>query len=402
MDYSSLPIRIFLNPWEDLMKLAVQHPEGYDTDLKMVRYISNQSSLTIPGVLISTWKVDIQIQNQFNVQDARHIQDRFGSFFGSRPSVKSRGINGYLGSRFSSMSNITPTHGPSTLFKASYFRSSYDKDHLHYHLQGKLHNSAQRIIQLSKKFNNYYISFVGDKTCKRLIVTSGSKERSSRQLTQNGHLVQRKEALAGKYIGFFNTYHIDSSDIVTSSTIWKKYYQKIDRYSNTLGYNKIMDIYKNLNFGLPTTCGYNKLSVTGNEKKIEGWFIVGPLALPIENGAVHHFLGWTFPHCTTVPYLRRDGKIYTLNTKDEETYIFAWGSSGGRAHAEAAVDASTTKDIKNEEQKEEFHKNRSKKRMFSTDVAGRTRSSGTVISPNNKGMNVLEVETANINSEKKN
>lgn len=88
-----------------------------------------------------------------------------------------------------------------------------------------------------------------------------------------------------------------------------------------------------IGFGLPTTCGYNLISHTGKEKDIEGWFLMGRIAVPLVEGAVHHFLGWSFPHCTSVPYIRTSNKILTLNLLDEESYVVAWGSSGGSKHA---------------------------------------------------------------------
>ena len=336
-EYSCMPLRVFISDTDQFSKLKECKDNVYDAECNIITYKSEKPNSKILGVMVSVWFVEEQSKHLFTIEDARHVQDRFGTFFGSRTSVPCRGINGYLGRRLSHQSNITPTHGPGTTFTASYFRGYYNKDHLHYPLQGKIRRSADMVLSASKKFNDAYIQFVGDKTCNRLIWTQGAKERNITHMTSCGDMIQTNKSLAGKYIGFFNKLHVDKQDQVRSDELWDVFHEKIKNYSNLPGHKNIVELQRLIDFGLPTTCGYNFTSNRGEEKHIEGWFLMGRIAVPLVEGAVHHFMGWSFPHCTSVPYIRRRNKIITLNLHDEESYILAWGSSGGTQHAVAAT-----------------------------------------------------------------
>ena len=197
--------------------------------------------------------------------------------------------------------------------------------------------SAERVLAAAKKYNNPYIQFVGDKTCNRLIWTQGAKERNITHMTSCGDMIHSKESLVGKCVGFFNKFHVDKQDRVSSDKMWVAFYEKIKNYSNLPASKKISEMRDLIGFGLPTTCGYNFITNNVEENLIEGWFLMGRMAVPLVEGAVHHFLGWSFPHCTSVPYIRRRNTVFTLNAFDEESYVVAWGSSGGSSHAAAAM-----------------------------------------------------------------
>ena len=336
-EYACTPLRVFISDADQFSKLKECKDNVYDAEYNIITYKSEKPNSKILGVMVSSWFVEEASKCLFTMEDARHIQDRFGTFFGSRTSVPCRGINGYLGRRLSHQSNVTPTHGPGTVFTASYFRGYYNKDHLHYSLQGKIRRSADIVLNASKKFNDAYIQFIGDKTCNRLIWTQGAKQRNLTHMTSCGDMIQHNESLAGKHIGFFNKLHVDKLDRVRSDELWDVFHEKIKKHSNLPGYQNIMELRRLIGFGLPTTCGYNFITKTREENHIEGWFLMGRIAVPLVEGAVHHFMGWSFPHCTSVPYICRRNKIITLNLEDEESYILAWGSSGGTQHAAAAT-----------------------------------------------------------------
>ena len=80
--------------------------------------------------------------------------------------------------------------------------------------------------------------------------------------------------------------------------------------------------------GLTTTCGYN---LVGN--KVEAGFVHGVFASRILNGTVQHFLGWMWPHATTVPVAEHGNSILTLNLEKYQAYVVAWGNSGGKKYA---------------------------------------------------------------------
>jgi len=94
-------------------------------------------------------------------------------------------------------------------------------------------------------------------------------------------------------------------------------------------------------FGLPTTCGYQLLSrdlSLENHDLLAFFSMVGlGLAMPLEDGVMHHFMGSMFTHNTSLPLLLRksDGKI-TCSNSDDNFLILGWGTSGGSKEAAAA------------------------------------------------------------------
>ena len=74
--------------------------------------------------------------------------------------------------------------------------------------------------------------------------------------------------------------------------------------------------------------------VSDGKMALQASFVSGFFSVPIGSGDVHHFMGWAFPHCTAVPFVTIENRVYTMNDdEDLRGIVAAWGSGGGKAHA---------------------------------------------------------------------
>ncbi len=325
---STLPLRfMLLESYEDL----VERPTSvYHSKVLFHFEVSNLHPNGLPGVPISTWVGGSEkTSNRFDVSDAHMMQDRFGTFFGSRKTVPSCGMNGYLGPRLSGQPSPTPALGPGTLFQADYFRQHFAEEHLHPYLRSKMLRAAYEVRAVAKAVSPTMLQFVGLDTCTRIIWTQGTLERQVNEFTKGGGVVQKTKKLDG-FVGFFNKAHYDPMDKLDKKH-YSPWFEDISKYRATDGYKKLEDYERGCGIGLPTTCGYNIITPVDTELKAS--FLQTFFSIEIMEGTVHHFCGWAFPHCTAVPFLRVGDRVITQNSKESEAYVMAWGSSGGRAHA---------------------------------------------------------------------
>lgn len=133
-------------------------------------------------------------------------------------------------------------------------------------------------------------------------------------------------------IGFFNTSHIDVMDKLTKDQ--RKSWLQIAR---TRQWSYCLEILHERNdmFCLPTTCAYQFVFRTEGAKfdlhPIAFFSMEGlSMAMELQHGLTHHFMGAAFSHHTCIPLCRRrsDGFINTTNS-DDNILIMAWGSNGG-------------------------------------------------------------------------
>jgi hypothetical protein len=69
------------------------------------------------------------------------------------------------------------------------------------------------------------------------------------------------------------------------------------------------------------------------------------MAVKIEHGTAHHFMGAMFSHQTCLPVCRGPNGNFSANNNNNDFLILAWGTSGGRrevAEAAAAVPVAET------------------------------------------------------------
>ena len=157
-----------------------------------------------------------------------------------------------------------------------------------------------------------------------MIWTQGTSGRDITTLDKNKKLV-RKNLSMGKHrsIGFCNKPHYDPNDKVSpkDSLDWVK-----DHKVNGIKKVKISKMHDTLGIGFPSTVGYN--FCTPKEMEIMAYFMCWGFVTPITEKSFHHFYGWCFPHCSTLPIYIRGSLIITTNediSRDDSVYIGAWG-----------------------------------------------------------------------------
>jgi len=139
------------------------------------------------------------------------------------------------------------------------------------------------------------------------------------------------------YLGFANGEHVDGKDKLTAEQVGdlraevseellraKKRHVKADLRC----FLRLLD---HDNFCLPTTCGYQFLSKDGAHDG-SAFFSMGGLgmAMPVEDGVFHHFMGSMFAHHTCLPLLHRQfDNTITASNCDDSFLILGWGSNGG-------------------------------------------------------------------------
>jgi hypothetical protein len=93
------------------------------------------------------------------------------------------------------------------------------------------------------------------------------------------------------------------------------------------------DLLERADFCLPTTCGYQFVSNGNNNKelKVHAMFAMEGLgmAVQLQHGIGHHFMGALFSHNTCLPVVESNGKLSVTNHEDNFS-IIAWGGTGGR------------------------------------------------------------------------
>jgi hypothetical protein len=154
----------------------------------------------------------------------------------------------------------------------------------------------------------------------------------SNTFTRISRPAMRSMSFAAPPIGFFNTSHLDRIDQLTAEQ--RKSWVQISKTKKWSYCLKILHAQNDM-FCLPTTCAYQFVFRTESAKfdlhpvaffSMEG---LG-MAMELQHGLTHHFMGAAFSHHTCIPLCRRrsDGAINTTNS-DNNVLIMAWGSNGG-------------------------------------------------------------------------
>jgi hypothetical protein len=139
-------------------------------------------------------------------------------------------------------------------------------------------------------------------------------------------------------IGFANVKHVDKADALFKCqlAVWKEIAEM----------NKWSSVLRLLNYdgcGLPTTCGY-QFAFANNASfhaKVKAFFAMDGLgiAVALEDGIAHHFMGSLFSHNTCLCVCEREeDSMVTASNADNNLLVIGWGTSGGsREYREAAA-----------------------------------------------------------------
>lgn len=138
--------------------------------------------------------------------------------------------------------------------------------------------------------------------------------------------------------GFANASHVDNADRLWKSQMadWREKAEK----AKWLSCMKLLD-YDGC--CLPTTCGYQFVFRDAVIYDVRAYFAMDGLGLAValEDGVGHHFMGSLFSHNTCLCVCtRRDNGMVSASNQDNNFLVVGWGTSGGRREfAEAAARA---------------------------------------------------------------
>ena len=302
--------------------------------------LTNLPNVVLPGVCVSMWKHSSLILD-VPIDLTKNVERSIGRGFGDRSCAPCLGVNAYFGHHYNKRVIDRPETKPGTRVMDHYGRQNDKYQELIPICQKFIYNQAKIVRDVATTMNNNYMTFIGYRTCDRIIWTQGMNEASRQNVTQ-GHQHQ-------KSISFSNKLHIDKCDIVKKETTdtWFEWMENLknkncttEKKKNAANHviSKFSELEETFGIGLPTTCGY--AYVTAEESdivKINSSFIQMNFAMPITNKVIHHMYAWTFPHATALTIAHTsDCKILVKSgtTSKQFVNVVAWGNSGGSKHAE--------------------------------------------------------------------
>jgi hypothetical protein len=303
--------------------------------------LNHETSL---GILVSYWGQDARVKKQqLSYEFARACLGVFGMGFGSRDSVGSHGLNQYC--KLSGHGNKATVGSTAQAKEEVAAQQYYRKDHVNQLLQPfvrrKLNELSTNVFHISQQVNPYLMGMVGW-TCTRKILTTGHVPRPkvNKKKEEKGEEDDKEDIVTGisnPSFGFVNASHIDKMDRLSKDQVdeWKA----LAKQKKWTYCSKVLDT---PGFCLPTTCGYQFVF---REKAVDMFAVKAffamsglGLAMRIEDGLVHHFMGAMFAHqtCLCVCIRKCDGWMSASNL-DDQLQVVGWGTSGGgREVAEAA------------------------------------------------------------------
>jgi hypothetical protein len=139
-----------------------------------------------------------------------------------------------------------------------------------------------------------------------------------------GHLGGRRRGI----FSFCNADHVDGQDRLSKPQV-KEWSDLADYYNWSHCYKLLLQDH----FCLPTTCGYQFVydKDAKTELSVDAFFAMNGLglAMRIEHGIGHHFMGAMFAHNTCLPVCYNASGQVTVSNKDDNFQIIGWGTSGG-------------------------------------------------------------------------
>ena len=293
---------------------------------------SKKGNSYIPGVVVSMWDTLHSIKDFYLPNHYKRMQDRFGSAYGDRYSVPCGAMNAYFGPNNSSRPSISPIYGPGMRKDVDYDRKNYHHDEYHQELIRKLKHGNHIITTHARKVDTDYMKFINSSVKKsnkkesyRMIWTQGTSRRVVTKINRSGKLSTSTSKVRRKYngIGFYNKPHYDPNDKIPAKyTLHWIEDQKLHKNFK----EKVSGMHHNLGIGFPTTIGYNFCAP--EKVDIFAYFICWGFATSITEKSFHHFYGWCFPHCTTLPIYAKKRLIILTNdgmSRDDSVYVGAWG-----------------------------------------------------------------------------
>lgn len=265
-----------------------------------------------PGVLISCWiNSKVATVPQLSLKEGKRWIDSYGKGFGSRTGANSVSMNVYLDERMSGRPHPSPFVSKDEVHLMQYGNANFKQHVMRASILKPVNRLLTGVVCLAKQVNAPLMSLIGE-SCTKGIATSGI-------MYSNG-----KSSRIYLY-GFANSSHVDNKDKLSGKTL-QHAKNAIEEMNSTC----LKEAISYPEFGLPTTCGYQVLGES-RDAKYSQYFCLGGLgiAVAIEHGSTHHFMGSMFKHNTGVAVLYHSNGNISIGAADPSILTFAWGKAGG-------------------------------------------------------------------------
>jgi hypothetical protein len=199
-----------------------------------------------------------------------------------------------------------------------------------------LNELSTNVFHIAQQANPYIMGLVG-MMCQKQILTTGNVPKPKKK--EAGDVVKGSH---NPSFGFVNQSHIDTLDVLRPDQVAK--WKLIATEKNWGSCCKILD---QRNFCLPTTCGYQFTfkDSARDSLAVKAYFGMPGLglAMQIEDGVAHHFMGAMLSHqtCLCVCQRKSDGHLSASNS-DGQFLLVGWGTSGGSRDVDVAAAATDT------------------------------------------------------------
>ena len=280
----------------------------------------------IPGsVSVSTWVRCKEVNHHDVSWDDVNVFFKAYSHvgFGNRNCVKSVGFTQFQGLRNEGNRSMpSPVSGPGTQSNVQYYRSYYNP--LYQAIAEKITNvlataaeSTARALDVNihsvlpnhKCPPGYKHNTLG--TCHKKIITS---------------------EVPGKWLGYASCQHLYSVDLYKKNkkeeVLAEKEKLKNSKATFDLKRAAYLDEFEKFgSYGRKTTCVYQFLCQTEHEDcEVIIYFLLQGLGIAVrfDSHISHSFFGYLFTHCTALPVIVKNGRVYYYH---EKIVIFAWGAA---------------------------------------------------------------------------
>jgi len=251
-----------------------------------------------------------------------------------RKSVPQKGSFSIRGPRISELSNATPLVPRENVRNQQYYSKENGNLLLQPVLERKLHHMVTMSKHFARKANKPVQELIPDQWLSQGLLSTGYTPKPSRKRKRGPVFAENRTYSHQCTFALANVSHIDKDDALHKATL-----EELKRQAKKKGSAAALKVLDSGLFCVPTTCGY-QFVYESKEAKMQlvpsQYFALDGLglAMRIEDGIGHHFLGASFSHRSCLSICRRkDGLVSARNDKNN-FQIVGWGACGGGDEAE--------------------------------------------------------------------
>lgn len=333
---TSLRIKLLSNEEWDTLPPPSEEKDRFEHGVFHYQFSSEVQDLSkTPGVLVSVWKnEDLSVLCSTVTYDfGITLYEVYKDGFGPRCTTDCAGVNAYRAATYSNRAHPSPGFGQEQIAQQQYYRQKQSFPLIQALIEKRLHYHTHAIIGSATNSNPSFTKFIHD-YCKKTIVTCGSPPFAVKE-TKCHNVVRTKNKKPT--LGFHNDLHVDHCDKLTKDL-------QLQHQLECMTDPSLCRLFERFKIGLPTTCGYQFLFNLENPSinpanlcPMQYFSCDGlGLAVQIQHGRSHSFLGWVFSHRTTacILYDSTNLQLY-LNNLHDIFMVYAWGRTGGSKEVKA-------------------------------------------------------------------